>query len=70
LTVWSGANVPAPSLAFYVSPDPAKERQLKNKDAKWVAKEMNRFQAALSAKYIYAADTQHTALAEKGLKPV
>jgi hypothetical protein len=57
-----------PSLAFYASPDPRKERQLLARDAKEVAKVMNRSQARLAAKFIYAADTQHASLVEKWLR--
>ncbi len=59
-----------PCLAFYASPDPSKETQLLRQNAKSVAKEMNRWQAALAAKFIYAADRQHTPLIEKWLRTV
>jgi Protein of unknown function (DUF4238) len=57
----------APNLAFYASPDPNKGRQLRAQKAKLVVKEMNRWQAALAARFIYAADAEHTAFVENRL---
>jgi hypothetical protein len=58
----------APSFAFYASPDPNKGRQLRAQKPNSVVKEMNRWQAALAARFIYAADTEHTAFVEKRLR--
>ena len=57
-----------PRLAFFASPDAAKKRQLMHQPINSVAKHMNRFQVSLAAKYVYAVDTQHTALVEKHLR--
>ena len=58
----------SPSLGFFASPEPEKERQLRNQDARFVAREMNRRQAAFAARYIYSADLQHKRLVEKHLR--
>jgi hypothetical protein len=56
-----------PHLAFFASPDPRKQQQsLPN--SKWVAKTLNHWQAKAAARFMYAADTQHTPLAAKWLK--
>jgi Protein of unknown function (DUF4238) len=57
-----------PKLAFYASPDPKKEGQLLAQNAKSVAKEMNRWQAVLAARFIYSADTHHGPLVHKWLR--
>jgi Protein of unknown function (DUF4238) len=57
----------SPRLGFLASPDPMKEGQLLRQNLKAVAKEFNRWQAALANQYIYSSDTQHRPLAEKHL---
>jgi len=58
----------APNLGFYASPDPNKGPQLRAQPPKSVVKEMNRWQAALAARFIYAADAEHTAFVENRLR--
>lgn len=45
-----------------------KELQIGAQNRKSVAKEMNGWQAVLAARFIYAADTNHTPLVEKSLR--
>jgi hypothetical protein len=58
----------SPTLGFYASPDPNKGRQLRTQTPKSVVKEMNRWQAALAARFVHAADAEHTAFVEKRLR--